>query len=85
MLDIKGYIKFMKDNKIFIGAVTFFIGVQIRTLMQKITDKIILPVIKGEEEKINKINYQEYLVLFFEMFVISYLLYKFYDVVLEEI
>ena len=85
MLDISGYIKFMKDNKIFIGAVTFFIGGQMRSLMEKVSQEIIIPFIKADKKKLSQVDLKELLFLIVQLFLISYLFYKLYDNVLEEI
>ena len=85
MIDFKGYIKFLKENKVFVGAVTFFIAGQLRILFERITYEIIIPFMKAENKKLKKVDFKEFLFLIIQLFITSYFFYKLYDNILEEI
>jgi large-conductance mechanosensitive channel len=70
----KEYLEFIKESKIIEGAIMFFLGSMIKTLMMQILREVIIPVTKGKVEKLN-INYKKYVAEIIQIVVTSYLLF----------
>ena len=68
------YLEFIKESKIIEGAIMFFLGGMIKSLMHRIMREIIIPVTQGKFKKLY-FDYNRYAAEIIQIVVTSYLLF----------
>ena len=74
MFIFKEYIDFIKESKILEGSIMFFIGAEIQKFMHNIMKDIIIPLTKGDLQKLNA-DYIKYIVELIQIIITSFLIY----------
>lgn len=72
-LSIKNFALFMKKENVLSVSISFVIAGMMKEIILKLTSEVILPLSKGE--KLKNINFNEFIILFINLIIVSYLLF----------
>lgn len=74
--NLKNFAIFLKNNNIISVSISFVIAGMVKEIILKLTDTIILPVIKSKSlKKLKEVNFNIFLVLLINLIIVSYLLF----------
>jgi hypothetical protein len=75
---VKEFILFLKNKRVFEGAIMFAIGSMMRTLMSEINKGILDPLSRGKFSKLKNQNYDKYFYYVLQIIFGSYLFFMIY-------
>ena len=74
--NLKNFAIFLKNNNIISVSISFVIAGMVKEIILKLTDTVILPVIKSKSlKKLKEVNFNIFLVLLINLIIVSYLLF----------
>lgn len=74
--NLKNFAIFLKNNNIISVSISFVIAGMVKEIILKLTNTVILPVIKSKSlKKLKEVNFNIFLVLLLNLIIVSYLLF----------
>ena len=74
--NLKNFAIFLKNNNIISVSISFVIAGMVKEIILKLTNTVILPVIKSKSlKKLKEVNFKIFLVLLLNLIIVSYLLF----------
>lgn len=74
--NLKNFAIFLKNNNIISVSISFVIAGMVKEIILKLTNSVILPVIKSKSlKKLKEVNFNIFFVLLLNLIIVSYLLF----------
>lgn len=74
--NLKNFAIFLKNNNIISVSISFVIAGMVKEIILKLTNTVILPVIKSKSlKKLKEVNFNIFFVLLLNLIIVSYLLF----------